>query len=81
MSEPEIRWRWICPTWLSWEQAEVYSGLPRRILRELALQRLIRAQFLYSHRRPTRIRRDSLDELFRRAAQTGEPICWQANIY
>jgi hypothetical protein len=78
-SEPEIRWRWVYPTWLSWEQAEVYSGLPRRILRELAHQRRIRAQSLYSRSEgPTRIQRDSIDELFRTAAQTGEPICWRA---
>jgi hypothetical protein len=79
--EPELRWRWVCPAWLSWPQAEIYSSLPRRILRELALQRLIRAQSLYSHCHPTRIRRDSIDTLFHTAAQTGEPICWRGHIY
>jgi len=77
--EPEIRWRWVYPAWLSWEQAEIYSGLPRRILRELAYQRLIRIRSLYSHRHPTRIQRDSIDELFRSAARSGEPIYWQRN--
>jgi hypothetical protein len=76
MSEPEIRWRWVCPTWLSWAQAETYTSLPRRILRELALQRLVVARSFYSRRHPTRINRFSIDELFGRDQQ---PIYWQKN--
>jgi hypothetical protein len=78
MSAPQARWRWVFPTWLSWEQAEIYTQLPRQILRELIISRQIRAQGLFSRvGHPTKINRFSIDELFRTAAESGTTIYWR----
>jgi hypothetical protein len=80
MSAPEPRWRWVLPTWLSWSEAELYTSLPRHILRELALSHQIRAQSLYSRiGRPTKLNRYSLDELLRDATQSQQPIYWRTD--
>jgi len=80
MSQPQTRWHWVTPAWLSWEQAQTYTNLPEHILRALVYQRLFRVQGLYSRIRPTKINRDSIDELFRAAAARGAPIYWKSNI-
>jgi hypothetical protein len=79
MSEPEPRWRWVFPVWMTLEQTEVYTQLPRSILRELIISRQIRAQGFYSRIHPIKVNRSSVDELLRTAADKGEPICWRIN--
>jgi hypothetical protein len=82
MSASESHWRWIRGTWLSWAQAESYSGLPRHILRELAYQRRIKVQSLFSRvGRQARINRYSIDKLFCNATQSGEPIYWRRLLH
>ena len=59
-----FRVRWVCPAWLTFEQALTYSSLPAGVLRELMAARRLRTRATPSSRV---ISRASIDRFFQGA--------------
>ena len=58
-----LRIRWVCPAWLTWEQARTYSSLPAHMLRDLIAERRLRTRATSKGRL---ISRDSIDRFLQK---------------
>jgi len=57
------RIRWVCPVWLSWDQARIYSSLPAPVLRNLIADRRLRTR---AGSKGRLISRDSIDRFLQK---------------